>query len=62
MNDGQTGGSSPSPYRSQSLAGKVCATIGCIVVLFPLPLLGMPKANCTLSKGNFLYHYDAYRC
>ena len=58
MNDGSTGGRSPSPYRSQSLGGEDRAMIGdrdvallptqCWVGVNALP------GSTLLSRGNFL--------
>ena len=66
VNDGSTGGRSPSPYRSQSLAGEDRATIGDRgVALLPTQCWVGINAHCgstLLSRGNFLEHYDAYRC
>ena len=58
VNDGSTGGLSPSPYRSQSLAGEDCPTIGDRdVALLPtqrwVGINALPGSTL-LSRGNFL--------
>ena len=66
VNDGSTGGFSPSPYRSQSLGGEDRATIGDrdVALLPTLCWVGINAfpGSTLLSRGNFLEHYDAYRC
>ena len=58
VNDGSTGGLSPSPYRSQSLVGEDHATIGDRdVALLPTQCwvgINAFPGSTILSRGNFL--------
>ena len=58
VNDGSTGGRSPSPYRSQSLGGEDRATIGDRdVALLPTQYwvgVNALPGSTLLSRGNFL--------